>query len=123
MSASDGAQAGRAPGAMLAEERERQGLSRADAAQRLRMSTSQVEAPVILPLPVEAPAPVLVMASAARATEAPAATTAPNCDLWDALAQQGTVRAAARALGIAESTFRGRCRRAGVPLPGRKAKG
>lgn len=34
----------RSPGAILAEERERQGLARADIAQRLHMSVSQVEA-------------------------------------------------------------------------------
>lgn len=38
------AQAPRSPGAILAAERERQGLSRADIAQRLHMSVSQVEA-------------------------------------------------------------------------------
>ncbi len=36
--------AARAPGTLLAAERERQGLSRADVAQRLRMSASQIEA-------------------------------------------------------------------------------
>ncbi len=46
-SVSDGtarAQAPRTPGAILAAERERQGLARADVAQRLHMSVSQVEA-------------------------------------------------------------------------------
>jgi cytoskeleton protein RodZ len=38
------AEAPRSPGAILAAERERQGLSRADIAQRLHMSVSQVEA-------------------------------------------------------------------------------
>ena len=39
-----GEEAPRSPGAILAAERERQGLSRADIAQRLHMSVSQVEA-------------------------------------------------------------------------------
>jgi hypothetical protein len=91
-------------------------------------------ATVAAPVPVEAPAKlwspevveecgddaplVLVMPSAAQETTAPAGD-----DLAAALAQHGSVRATAKALGIAESTLRGRLRKAGVKLPGRKAKG
>jgi hypothetical protein len=83
---------------------------------------------------VEAPAPVeavpagpviLTMPSAAQVTaeEAPAVLPLRRAgdDLAELLATHGGVRAAARALGIAESTLRSRCRKAGVPT-GRKAK-
>ena len=63
-----------------------------------------VEEPVVLPCP---------MPSAARVTTEPQGLAA-------ALEKYGTVRAAARALGVAESTLRGRCRKAGVKLPGRR---
>jgi hypothetical protein len=79
----------------------------------------RVELPVV-EAPVEAvPVP---MPSAAQVTvEAP--TPDAGADLAAALEKHGTVRAAARALGIAESTFRGRCRKLGVKTPGRKAQG
>jgi hypothetical protein len=82
------------------------------------LATVRQEAAPAVPLVPDAPV-VLAMPAAAQVT-APPADGAPA--LQDALAQHSTVRAAARALGIAESTFRGRCRKAGVPLPGRKAK-
>jgi hypothetical protein len=97
----------------------------------------RVELPVVeVPTPVEA-APVLAMPSAAQVTAeeapvaveeapAPAAEYGPvTCreEAEEALARWDTVRAAARACGIAESTLRSRCRKWGVPLPGRKAKG
>jgi hypothetical protein len=73
--------------------------------------------PVVEDVPVEA-APVLTMASAAQETR-PAA----GDDLAAVLAEQGSVRAAARHLGVAESTLRGRLKKQGIPLPGRKARG
>jgi hypothetical protein len=78
----------------------------------------RVELPVV-EAPVEAvPVP---MPSAAQVTVEAAPDV--GADLAAALEKHGTVRAAARALGIAESTFRGRCRKFGVKTPGRKAQG
>jgi hypothetical protein len=65
----------------------------------------------------EAPA-VLVMPAAAQVTEAPAPANA----LAAVLERCGSVRAAARELGVAESTLRGRMRNAGVKAPGRKLR-
>lgn len=89
---------------------------------RLRVyPVAGVAPPPPVAMPVKAPAPVLVIASAAQVT-AEAEGPAP-VDLAAVLAEHGSVRAAARAVGVAESTFRGRCRKAGVQLPGRRAKG
>jgi hypothetical protein len=71
---------------------------------------------------------VLPMRAAAQVTEdveAPALPVEVFGWTWDyaaLLAEHGTVRAAARATGIAESTFRSRCKRLGVAVPGRKGK-
>ncbi len=70
-------------------------------------------------------APVLVMAGAAQETDegiemATAVAADPALTLSIALEDHGTVRSAAKALGIAESTFRSRCKKLGVAMPGRK---
>jgi hypothetical protein len=75
--------------------------------------------PVVLPMraaaqAVDVPAPV--------AQAVPESAPATGEALAAALAEHGTVRAAARALGVAESTFRSRAKRAGVVLPGRKPR-
>ena len=72
------------------------------------------EAPVILPVAVPMPSAAQVTVEAAPVAD---------LDLAGLLETHGSVRAAARALGVAESTLRGRLRKAGVKLPGRKAKG
>jgi hypothetical protein len=86
---------------------------------------AQVAAPVEAPAPVEEPV-ILAMPSAAQCTveEAPAVLPLRPAgeDLAALLEKHGSVRAAARALGVAESTLRGRCKKAGVQLPGRKGK-
>jgi len=61
-----------------------------------------------------------VEAPSAPATVEPIPAPAVADGLRAALETHGTVRAAARALGVAESTLRGRCRKAGVKLPGRR---
>jgi hypothetical protein len=81
----------------------------------------------------DVPPTVLVMASAAQVTaeeavpesapELPPKPTAGHTELTEALLLHGSVRGAARALGIAESTFRSRCKKLGVQTPSRKAKG
>jgi hypothetical protein len=80
---------------------------------RLAPAAVRAGAPVILPMP-----------SAAQVTTEDAPAVLPlrpaGDDLAAALEKHGSVRAAARALGVAESTLRGRCRKAGVKLPGRK---
>ena len=73
------------------------------------------EAPVILPVAVPMP-------SAAQVTR-PESWEDIAAPLVKAVEEHGGVRAAARALGIAESTLRSRVKRAGLTLPGRKAKG
>ena len=77
-----------------------------------------------LALPVEAPAPeeapVLTMPAAAQVTDAPTRAR-PRCA--ELLAQHGSIRAAARAAGVAESTFRGWCRKEGVKAPAQARKG
>jgi hypothetical protein len=75
-----------------------------------------------------APAAVLVAPSAAQVTDgtggpivqldAPAVDAVVEADvIRRALAEHGSVRAAARQLGIAESTLRGRCRKLGIATP------
>jgi transcriptional regulator with PAS, ATPase and Fis domain len=70
---------------------------------------------------------VLVAPSAAQVTDgsgpevqldAPTVDAAVEADvIRRALAEHGSVRAAARQLGIAESTLRGRCRKLGIATP------
>lgn len=67
------------------------------------------EAPVILPMP-----------SAAQATAETVERAQVETPEARALAECGGVRAAARALGVAESTLRGRLKKQGVTLPKRR---
>jgi transcriptional regulator with GAF, ATPase, and Fis domain len=85
--------------------------------------------PVAQAEPVLTPAPVLMPAAARLTVEAPATcqdTEGERQRLAAALAAHGSIRAAARALGVAESTLRGRLRRHGIEAPsskrGRKAR-
>jgi hypothetical protein len=97
----------------------------------------QAEAPDVLPMPIVLPmpsVPAVPMPAAAQVTveapavEAPARGRATDDDrarpdpldggaiAW-ALLQHGSIRAAARALSVPESTLRVQCRKAGVRSP------
>jgi hypothetical protein len=71
------------------------------------------------PEPLPKPVP---MASAAQVT-GPAAADDERGRIVAALAEHGSVRAAAKALGMPESTLRARCKRLGIPTGRGKAKG
>ncbi len=83
--------------------------------------------PVPEPLPLPLPVPVAMPAAAQITTEEPPAaahsTTADEADtLRAALAEHGSIRGAAKALGMADSTLRGRLKRLGIEAPTAKGK-
>jgi hypothetical protein len=85
--------------------------------------------PEPVPLPAaaqetEEPAvPVAAVEGRAPGAEPEPAAAAEAATIRDALARHGSVRAAAKALGVAESTLRRKCRRLGINAPRAKRRG
>jgi len=73
--------------------------------------------PACEPVVPAAPVPVLMPAAAQVTVEAPARTAGERERLAAALAEHGSIRAAARALGVGESTLRGRLKWYGIEAP------